>query len=150
MRNEAWTIEGSAESMLVELDAQMQALREEVLALRDQYWQEFKDAGLVVYRDFQIRESKYRFRVDWARVGYINAPGGGKKATFRRLPLNESKTRKVYSQSVRRMGKLDSNYMSMFIRYDKQLAEIREMVDRIGDAKEILIKLKDLATITGR
>lgn len=144
------SIESFAGGVLALLDQAEENLKNQVKELRDALWAEADDRGVVLYRSFAVRETPFRFRVDW-QVMKHHKSADGHKVFFKRITLNKSNSaRPNYAQSATLFGRYtDRLHSDLLTRYDTKLQVIRKMADLIGDAREAQLKLETLAKVNG-
>ncbi|MCD4867036.1 MULTISPECIES: conjugative transfer protein MobI(A/C) [Pseudomonas] len=123
---------------ITSLDEAHEALRDEALRLRDEYFQAAKARadGKIIYRLIDVRgNGKGSVSIAWCKVYFFNGEGGKKKHA--RSPIAKGLSHS-YAASTVTFG-METWFVELFHLYEPKLAIIREQLLNLGKVRKQLL-----------
>ncbi|HJE67112.1 MULTISPECIES: conjugative transfer protein MobI(A/C) [Pseudomonas] len=123
---------------LTSLDEAHEALREEALRLRDEYFEDAKARadGKIIYRLIDVRgNGKGSVSIVWCKVFFIKGSNGAKKHA--RTPIAKG-LGYTYAATPVTIG-MDAWFVELFHLYEPKLAMIREQLLNLGKVRKLLL-----------
>ncbi|AXA65089.1 MULTISPECIES: conjugative transfer protein MobI(A/C) [Pseudomonas] len=123
---------------LTTLDEAHEALREEAVRLRDEYFEDAKARanGKIIYRLIDVRgNGKGSVSIAWCKVYFFNGEGGKKKHA--RSPIAKGLGH-TYAASTVTFG-METWFVELFQLYEPKLAIIREQLLNVGKMRKQLL-----------
>ncbi|RJX72677.1 conjugative transfer protein MobI(A/C) [Pseudomonas sp. LS-2] len=126
--------------MILECDAIHEQLKAEAIRLKDQFIQDARDEGKLLYRSVQVKTNREgSVSIVWTRIIFSDKPGGGKRQ--RQEVIKKGRDSHTYNPNAV-IRKADYWLQQLFHQYEPKFAILRESLVMNMKARKQLLEIQ--------